>query len=352
KGELKARSSHGERYTDIFYVQLDSTRILRTCQASDQLLLSDDEGKTWKVVKAPDHAISIFNIRDSIAVMFTYDQMYISSDRGATWKREKKGLPKPQDEMYGVISTGVVTEDGTIMALVSAQEDEVYQHLAYFYDLKKGKWEKDQTGRVYEWSSDEFFPAGGNAILLRNGETDKYSISYDKGKTWGVLNPNDPVGHPQDLFIQDNRIYIVAGNLYFFQFPPACTERNPEPPVVKGPHVSLNDSLKGKLLLFPVKMALASDQVSVYQQCAGKDGGCSKFIMHVPNDTVITVINILHLEGDVQVIEETYDVYATLQAGNYELWLYNISLTGCYFLQCRFKNETAGQRIGTSCYFY
>jgi hypothetical protein len=230
------KSSHGERYNDIFYTQVTNKLIVRTCQYSQKLLLSEDEGKTWQIIEGPDEPTSIYAISNSLVVMFTRDAMYISHDGCKTWKKEHSGLPKPNDPMYDVIECGIVTENGKIMALINHQknedskekvksdededENETYKRKMYIFDTIKNNWQVDTSFPIYDWGEDCLLNIGNKRMMLYDFEKKNWSLSTDDGKSWNSLSDtyNDAgygnnVGYPKSIAICKNYIFIIHNTL-------------------------------------------------------------------------------------------------------------------------------------------
>lgn len=354
RGGPSGRSSHGERYTDVFYVQLNDKRILRTCQYSNKLLLSDDEGRTWRIVNGPDHPVSIHNIGDTLAVMFTYDEMYTSKDGGETWTKQREGLPLPKNPEYEVINTGTVLDDGTVMALVTVQEEDVYEHYAWFYNTRNNKWSADTSRRKYSWGQSMLHAVGNNRLLLYDHVTNSYSMSFDKGNSWGNITGKEYMSYIQDIHVSNDKIYFVSSStLSCINLPAICSENSGELPLSDEPYISLPDSSRGKIAIAPLKAESECESFCMYQKCAVRGPGYTSLIMHVEEPDTLNVINILHWEGDVMIIEETLEIYAALQPGDYAVHIYNnVGWSGAYYLQCRFVSDRPEDVNGTVCYFY
>lgn len=351
------KSSHGERYSDIFYLQVDDKNILRTTQYSDELLLSDDEGISWKKVKGPDHPEEIYNIGDSVLVMFTYDEMYISENKGKNWKKEHDGLPKPKDEMYEMVDCGVVMEDGFILALIDPydpEEQDEYFRQAYTFDLKTKKWKLYEEAGHFDWSQDGLLDLGENRILTSDyeqGYSSRYfQISFDKGITWSEINGEyESNSYITDFYVDDDVVWMIIGtSLVRVNFPKVCVEEPLHPKGAKNLPVFISDSLT----IFSVPENKITDSLALYQKCDSEIKDCATFFLHVPEDGIFTGFSIYTKQGD-----ETTDFYkmkmsAELKAGDYELLFYHKNLTGSFMMHSEFKMDGVYKDALTVCFFY
>jgi hypothetical protein len=353
------KSSHGENYNDIFYLQVDDKHILRTTDNSEILLLTDDEGKSWKKAKAPDYPKQIFNIGDSVLIMFSYDKMYISDDKGKNWKLSHDGLPKPDDEMYDVIDCGVVMEDGFIMALINPQEqasDEDYAAKAYKFDLKERKWKKYVEAGNFEWRQGDLTDLGENRMMMVDNSSiygyEYYLLSLDKGITWGIINGEyKNSSYPRDFYVYKNKVYMILGtSLTQINFPVVCEGTNLK--TIEN-RITVTDSLAQKVIIFPIESIIDSGEVALYQKCDDKGEGFAKFILHIPDDGIFKSINLYHTE----MVEENtdlfkYDLNVDLKTGDYELWLYDKELSGCFSIHSEYEINSSYKDAITVCYFY
>jgi hypothetical protein len=221
------QTSHGEHYDDIFYTNIDDKHILRTTQFSQKLLLSTNDGESWEIIEGPDQPDystwpeRIFSIGDSIVVMFTHDQMYFSRDKCQTWTLEHEGLPVPKIEMYDVIENGTVMEDGTILAQITSQAEDVYERSLYRFLLSERRWIPDPSWVNFGWSEDDMKAIGDNRLLLYDYGENLYSISFDLGQTWTLLNGDyGYVNYAKDLHVVGDRIYFIeSANLSVINLP-------------------------------------------------------------------------------------------------------------------------------------
>lgn len=352
------RSSHGERYDDIFYVQVDDKRIIRTCQYNDILLVSDDDGVTWSKEKAPDTPESIFNIGDSLLVMFTYDDMYVSENRGNSWKRKRDGLPKniskaENDRNSGIIASGTVMDDGTIIAMVESQEEGSYDNYMYFFDTKSDSWKRSNSTNAYTWKQSGIYNGGKDRLLLYNSENFEFDVSYDKGATWGKMFSNEHMwDFPFSVFPNDNNVYFIHyTDISVIHFPAACTTvQLPADYQVYTPE----DTSRNKLVLFPSpeKFVDSKAPFGLYQLCAWTGEGYSRFLLHIPSDTNIEEIKLLHRYNGRIIVAQLFKTVVSLGPGDYELLYYNSTFRGCYYLNIVFKGAFLGDQSGTVCYFY
>ncbi|MFI0481421.1 S8 family serine peptidase [Actinomadura sp. 9N215] len=155
-----------------------------------RILRSDDAGRTWRTLPAPDTAYSGFvaDARTRALIAVTADGLVVSRDRGDSWTRYPLGLG---DE---VISTAVGGDD-------------------LYVATRRGVWavrglvrgEPSRVQQVFEGDTDKMVADGGLIAVL--GGDDRVRGSRDGGATWQDLIGKE-VGGAIDMAMRDGNILV------------------------------------------------------------------------------------------------------------------------------------------------
>ncbi len=354
------RTSHGEHYSDIFYSNIGGETIIRTCQNSEQLLLSNDEGKNWTVIVGPDDPTSIHSLGDSLVIMFTYDRMYLSRDKCKTWQLSHKGLPpKAEDNNHDVIIEPIITEDDFILSVICQSHWNTSKGNLYSYNLKTENWSPYPSAETNFWERGYLTAAGKNRLLsfrfyqFTTGTQDSLAISMNNGKSWATLRNYHRYSPTfiNNYQVDGNNFYFLSdGDLWVLHFPERCVDPMPE---LAETGIGVPGANSLTYMILPVDRFIESAKTSVYQKCACEGEGFSQFVLHLAEDYDSGKITLTNLGADREIgqIERSIDI--KLKAGDYELLLYNSGFAaGCYQLNIFFEIGNKTKEVETVFYFY
>ncbi|MGH3241145.1 MAG: S8 family serine peptidase [Spirillospora sp.] len=155
-----------------------------------KILRSDDSGRTWRTLNAPDAAyfgfVSDAKTRALIAV--TADGMVVSRDRGDSW------IPYPLGLGDEVVSTAVGGDDLYVSTL---------RGVWAVRGIVRG--EPTRVDRVYEGAADKMV-ADGELVAVLGGD-DRVRGSRDGGKTWQDLIGKEVEG-AIEMAMRDGNILV------------------------------------------------------------------------------------------------------------------------------------------------
>ena len=207
----------------VYIIQSDGHRIYGTKERG--LVVSDDNGATWRTVGFFEHGVSAFTVHgNTIYVGSLRDAgIFRSDDRGETWKPINNGLrlfeDSDGDTVYGWIKQILVTRSGSVITVT---------HGPIYISHNRGETWQDVT---LEW-----FVPGGDAITaidlhfttpnVKLIEFDGHfwiSLDWtivrspDSGRTWEGALPRGEANFrwPAAWVVHNDRLYVAAETYAF-----------------------------------------------------------------------------------------------------------------------------------------
>ena len=228
----------------VYILQSDGHRLYGAIEYG--LVVSDDNGATWRTIGFFEDGVSAFTIHgNTIYVGSLRDAgMFRSDDGGETWKPINNGLrlfeDSDGDTYYGWIKQILVTRSGSIITVM---------HGPIYISHDRGETWQDVTQEWYvpapvEGAADYYLVYNDAQLLEFDGYLwaalqDTVVRSPDNGRTWEFVLPQQSLHFPTAWLLHNNRIYVAAEyyggeTAYFGRYEDGLMS----PPMVQGlpPH--------------------------------------------------------------------------------------------------------------------